>query len=63
MKKILLTLLGGLMAFSATAQAGKTFTYCGNSDPDGDHPDSDDLIEYRVLNEENKICEAIGGPK
>lgn len=63
MKKILLTLLGRLMAFSATAQAGKTFTYCCNSDPDGDYPDSDDLIEYRVLNEENKMCEAIGGPK
>lgn len=51
------------MAFSATAQAGKTFTYCCNSDPDGDYPDFDDLIEYRVLNEENKMCEAIGGPK
>lgn len=63
MKKISTILLGGLIALTASAQTEKTFTYCGYNDPTASDPNSKDLIEYRVLDEANKTCEAIGGPK
>lgn len=62
MKKILLAFASVLMAFAASAQGGKTFTYCEYTTNPSVNA-SWDLIDYRVLDEENKTCVVIGGTK